>query len=260
LRQRPRGGGGSPVDGGSRRGGAGGGGATGGAAEQTGEGSRDDTDNNGLAATVTDRIVPGPTVGRNETTWGGELFVRFEDEELGRGLSVLALEDGTRVDIDINIDPRTVAGGDPRQVSVRRRHLRRPDPVGAVDFSRGSAAEVPGGVRPGPRGGATMATSTTLDITGHRGLPVPNRLLRPRGPIEHLVVLLPGYGYTLDMPLFYYAENRALEVGADVLRVEVAYVRVAEFQAADDDEQRRWLLEDTEAALTPRSPSVPTAG
>ena len=94
-----------------------------------------------------------------------------------------------------------------------------------------------------------MATSTTLDITGHRGLPVPNQLLRPRGPIEHLVVLLPGYRYTLDMPLFYYAENRALEVGADVLRVEVAYVRVAEFQAADDDEQRRWLLEDTEAAL-----------
>ena len=94
-----------------------------------------------------------------------------------------------------------------------------------------------------------MTTSTTLDITGHRGLPVSNRLLRPDGPIEHLVVLLPGYGYTLDMPLFFYAENRALEVGADVLRVEYAYYRMPEFQGAAEDEQRRWLLEDTEAAL-----------
>jgi len=114
LRQRLRGGGGSPVDGGSRRGGAGGGGATGDLWEQTGEGSRDDTDNNGLATTVTDWIVPGPTVGRNETTWGGGRFFRFEDGELGRGLSVLTLEDGTQVDID----SRTVTGGDPRQVSV----------------------------------------------------------------------------------------------------------------------------------------------
>ncbi len=117
MRQRLRGGGGPPVDGGSRRG-AGGGGATGELREQTGGGSRDDTDNNGLATTVADRIAPGPTVGRNETTWGGALFVRFEDEKFGCGLSVLTLADGIRVDIDINIDPRTVAGGAPRQGSV----------------------------------------------------------------------------------------------------------------------------------------------
>ena len=85
--------------------------------EQTGEGTLYDTDNNELATTVAYRIVPGPTVGRDETTWGGELFFRFEDEELGPGLYVLALEDGTRVDIDI--DPRTVADGDPRQVSFK---------------------------------------------------------------------------------------------------------------------------------------------
>ncbi|HYO29851.1 MAG TPA: hypothetical protein VER37_04650, partial [Thermomicrobiales bacterium] len=73
MRQRPRGGVGLRRGGGSRRGGAGGGGATAELWEQTGEGSRDDTDNNGLATTVTDRIVPGSTVGRNETTWGGAL-------------------------------------------------------------------------------------------------------------------------------------------------------------------------------------------
>ena len=94
-----------------------------------------------------------------------------------------------------------------------------------------------------------MATTTVLDIPGHGGQPVPNRLLRPRGPIDHLVALLPGYGYTLDMPLFYYLEDRSIEVGADVLRVEYSYNRLPAFQAAADDERRRWLLADAEAAL-----------
>ena len=85
--------------------------------EQTGEGTLYDTEGNEIATTVAYRIVPGPTVGDNAATWGGELFYRFEDEEAGTGLYVLALADGTRVDIDI--DPRSVADGDPRQIAFR---------------------------------------------------------------------------------------------------------------------------------------------
>ncbi len=94
-----------------------------------------------------------------------------------------------------------------------------------------------------------MATTTVLDIAGHRGLPVPNRFLRPRGAIDHLVVLLPGSGYGCDMPLFYYAENRALEVGADVLRVEYAHNRMPEFRAAPEPERGQWLAADADTAL-----------
>ena len=75
-----------------------------------------------------------------------------------------------------------------------------------------------------------MATATTLTIHGYRDEPVPNRFLRPEGAIDHLAVLLPGFGYTLDMPLFYYAENLLLERGWDVLRVEYAYNKRPEFQ------------------------------
>lgn len=71
-----------------------------------------------------------------------------------------------------------------------------------------------------------MAQTKTLVITGFEGLPVPNRLLRPERAIDRLAVLLPGFGYTLDMPLFYYAENLLLERGWDVLRVEYAYNRL----------------------------------
>ncbi len=93
-----------------------------------------------------------------------------------------------------------------------------------------------------------MATSTTLTIQGYRDEPVPNRFQRPEGEIDHLAVLLPGYGYTLDMPLFYYAENLLLERGWDVLRVEYAYNTRPEFQTLPKPERDRWLLADTTAA------------
>ncbi len=92
-----------------------------------------------------------------------------------------------------------------------------------------------------------MTTSTTLTIQGYRDEVVPNRFLRPEGAIDHLAVLLPGLGYTLDMPLFYYAENVLLERGWDVLRVEYAYTR-SEFQTLPKPERDRWLLEDATAA------------
>jgi predicted alpha/beta-hydrolase family hydrolase len=93
-----------------------------------------------------------------------------------------------------------------------------------------------------------MATTTTLSILGNRGEAVPNRFLRPEGAIDHLAVLLPGFGYTLDMPLFYYAENLLLDRGWDVLRVEYAYNTRPEYQALPEPERDRWLLEDATAA------------
>jgi predicted alpha/beta-hydrolase family hydrolase len=93
-----------------------------------------------------------------------------------------------------------------------------------------------------------MATSTTLTIQGYRDEHLPNRLLRPEGAIDHLAVLLPGFGYTLDMPLFYYAEILLLERGWDVLRVEYAYNKHPEFQTLSEPEREQWLLADTTAA------------
>ena len=93
-----------------------------------------------------------------------------------------------------------------------------------------------------------MATATTLTIQGYRGEPVPNRYLRPDAGINRLAMLLPGFGYTLDMPLFYYAENMLLERGWDVLRVEYAYNLRPQFQTASDQERERWLLADVTAA------------
>src|SRR5215204_7426815 len=93
-----------------------------------------------------------------------------------------------------------------------------------------------------------MATATTLTIQGYRGEAVPNQFLRPEGAIDHLSVLLPGFGYTLDMPLFYYAENLLLDRGWDVLRVEYAYNKHPEYQTLSAPERHQWLLADATAA------------
>lgn len=93
-----------------------------------------------------------------------------------------------------------------------------------------------------------MATAAVLPIQGYRDAPVPNRLLRPRGAIDQLAVLLPGYGYTLDMPLFYYAEHLLLERGWDVLRVEVNYGQRPDFRTIPEAERAQWLLADATAA------------
>ena len=93
-----------------------------------------------------------------------------------------------------------------------------------------------------------MATSTTLSITGYRDEPVPNRFLRAEGQNDQLAMLLPGIGYTLDMPLFYYVEHHLLQRGWDILRVEYAYNKRPEFQSLPAQERARWLFTDATAA------------
>src|SRR3954452_19250705 len=94
-----------------------------------------------------------------------------------------------------------------------------------------------------------MATEVILPITGYHERMVPNRLLRPRGAIDQLVLLLPGLGYTLDMPLFFYIQMACLDSGFDVLRMESAYNRDPGFAAATNDEQVDWITTDARAAL-----------
>ncbi len=93
-----------------------------------------------------------------------------------------------------------------------------------------------------------MATATVLPVRGYRGEPVPNRFLHPREARDQLAILLPGLGYTLDMPLFYYTEHLLLERGWDVLRVEYAYNKRPEFPTMPEPERARWLFEDATAA------------
>lgn len=93
-----------------------------------------------------------------------------------------------------------------------------------------------------------MVVESTMSVTGYHDHIVPNRLRRPNGANGRLAMLLPGYGYTLDMPLFYYLENLCVDLGIDVLRVKTAYHQNLAFREASEAEQARWVASDARAA------------
>ena len=90
--------------------------------------------------------------------------------------------------------------------------------------------------------------TVTISIRGYRDVPVPQRFLRQDHETSHLAMVLPGFGYTCDMPLLYYSVSHLLDLGADVLQVEYAYNQQPEYRALTADERTRWLLADVTAA------------
>lgn len=93
-----------------------------------------------------------------------------------------------------------------------------------------------------------MAEHLALSITGFDGEAVPNQFLKQTGEANGLAILLPGLGYTCDMPLFYYSELQFLVGGYDVLRVDYDYRRI-DFQPWANPNHRRRLVEDVAAAV-----------
>jgi len=93
-----------------------------------------------------------------------------------------------------------------------------------------------------------MYEMATLDIVGHRGEQVPKPFFRQKKGSHHIAVVLPGFGYTCDMPLLYYSVLTVLDAGADVLQVEYAYNRREDYRDLPDAERERWLFADATAS------------
>ena len=49
---------------------------------------------------------------------------------------------------------------------------------------------------------SAMYHSVELSILGHHGVPVPHTFYRQDDDTEHLAMILPGLGYSCDMPLW----------------------------------------------------------
>lgn len=90
--------------------------------------------------------------------------------------------------------------------------------------------------------------TTTLAIHGYRDEPVPNRFHRQDLEVDHLALVLPGFGYSCDTPLLYFTVSHLLDRGADVLQVDYAYDHRPDYQSLAADERHRWLLADVAAA------------
>lgn len=90
----------------------------------------------------------------------------------------------------------------------------------------------------------------TLDITGGGGRPIANELTTWEDVPRRGLVMLPGQGYTCDMPAYYYLEEMALGFGAAVLRLAPDYRRDERFSGWPlAPQQRAWLRDDVEAGI-----------
>lgn len=91
-----------------------------------------------------------------------------------------------------------------------------------------------------------MYTWNTLSITGYEDKPVPNTFIRQQDETSHAAIILPGLGYTAQMPLLFYIANHLLARGADVLQVNYDYR--AAFHGLDRAAQHRRIFTDAGAA------------
>jgi len=88
----------------------------------------------------------------------------------------------------------------------------------------------------------------TLEISGFRNEPVPNRFHKQADNAEHLALFFPGLGYTNQMPALYYPARLLESAGADVLQIDYAYNQRSEYETLDFSGKMQWLLADTAAA------------
>jgi len=93
-----------------------------------------------------------------------------------------------------------------------------------------------------------MAEIERLPIRGYGDAFVPNQFLKQVGNVDGLAILLPGLGYTCDMPIFYYTELQFLVGRFDVLRVDYDYRQLGVQSWSGADHERR-LIEDVRASV-----------
>jgi hypothetical protein len=90
-----------------------------------------------------------------------------------------------------------------------------------------------------------MHSIEKLNINGYRkDQAIPNTFFRQEANTRHLAVLLPGLGYTSQMPVMYYPCMALLVSGADVLRADYNYIGRPDFMALAPDERRKWAATD----------------
>ncbi|HMK60738.1 MAG TPA: alpha/beta family hydrolase [Dissulfurispiraceae bacterium] len=96
----------------------------------------------------------------------------------------------------------------------------------------------------------------SLNVLGYRNQALANTYFRAKLETTHLAVLLPGLGYTSQMPVMYYPCMALLASGADVIRADYNYVKQPDFMTLDPDERRRLAALDgssiVQAALRQR--------
>jgi hypothetical protein len=82
-----------------------------------------------------------------------------------------------------------------------------------------------------------------LGLTDYSGQELANQFWRADQPAGWLAVVLPGQGYTSDMPLLFFTRRMLLWRGVDVLNLNPS-TRSAAFQSSSEVDQLSWVKAD----------------
>lgn len=93
-----------------------------------------------------------------------------------------------------------------------------------------------------------MKQPVQLSIHSGNGRSLSNLFFATEHPNGWLALVLPGLGYSADMPLLYYSKMLLINRGVDVLQLMPATTS-AEFQALDAESRKDWLRSDVLAGL-----------
>lgn len=88
-----------------------------------------------------------------------------------------------------------------------------------------------------------MTDPVQFKIIDFVGNPLANQFWAAEEPSGWLAIILPGLGYTSDMPLMFFTRRLLQTRGVDVLNLDPA-TRSSEFQNASEETQLAWLKAD----------------
>jgi hypothetical protein len=75
-----------------------------------------------------------------------------------------------------------------------------------------------------------MYSVEKFEISGHEGLKVPNSYIKHKENHKHLAILLPGMGYTCQMPLLHYTTGLLLDKKPTFLGSNIIIVKMKGFK------------------------------
>ncbi len=81
-----------------------------------------------------------------------------------------------------------------------------------------------------------------MKINGYKNSEI--EIYYPDQKNNHLVILYPGYGYSLTCPIFFYIINFFPSFGYDILGIDYRYNENKQFISCSDEDKDNWVIND----------------
>lgn len=92
-----------------------------------------------------------------------------------------------------------------------------------------------------------MWSNKKIDLYGHDGRSIYNRLYTHTEPKNHLAVIVSGFAYTIESPYLFYSKHVPYAHGSDILAIDFEYSRNRTFLELSEQEKDAWFHTEVSA-------------